>query len=324
MIRARSQPMPKRSSGIRRNGRSTPVAVFGTGHLARTLLPLLPDAGYRPVAVCARRISAARSACRLVPHVAARATTCPASAIEDAVLVLLAVPDREISPLAQRLAGLPGIEWKGRVVLHHAGSAGPDLLQPLVDRGAGGAVMHPLQCLGQPEVAGDLLVGSRARIEGDRRGRPVATRLARALGLIPLRFPAEPTQDQRSAYHAAASLLSNDLVALLALGLDLMESAGVERGPALEGLASLARGTLLQAESTGPEGALTGPVARGDAETLRAQLESAGRVPTAAEVHRLLSLRLARLARARGSVAAARRIERALAGMSGRSATGTV
>jgi len=303
---------------------STPTAVFGAGHLARALLPLLPRAGYGPLAVCARRIAAARSACRLVRGGRARATTRPETALEDAVLVLLAVPDREVSPLAHRLARLPGVDWKGRVVLHHAGSAGPDLLAPLVDQGAGAAVMHPLQCLGEPEVAGRLLAGSRARIEGDRRGKPAAMRLARALGLIPLRFPAEPTAAQRSAYHTAASLLSNDLVALLALGLDLMERAGVDRGPALEGLSVLAQGTLLQAEQSGLEGALTGPVARGDLATLQSQLESAAHLPPAAEVHRLLSLRLARLAHDRGSVAAARRIERALAGKPGRRGKGTV
>ena len=316
--------MPRESSRTHRTDPSTPTAVFGAGHLARALLPLLPGAGYGPLAVCARQIAAARSACRLVRGGRPRPTTRPETALEGAVLVLLAVPDREISPLAQRLAGLPDIDWKGRVVLHHAGSAGPDLLAPLVERGAAAAVMHPLQCLGEPELAGSLLAGSRARIEGDRRGKPAAMRLARALGLIPLRFPAEPTAAQRSAYHAAASLMSNDLVALLALGLDLMERAGVDRGPALEGLAALARGALLQAEQNGLEGALTGPVARGDVATLQSQLESAGRVPTAAEVHRLLSLRLARLARAQGSVAAARRIERALAGKPGRRGTGTV
>ena len=185
-------------------------------------------------------------------------------------------------------------------------------------------MLHPLQTLGDPVLAPGLLAGSRARIEGDRRGRASAVRLARALGLVPLRLPAELTADQRSAYHAAASLVSNDLVALLALGMDVMEGAGVGRGPALDGLATLARGTLAQAERSGLEGALTGPVARGDVETLEAQLERASRVPGAAEVHRVLSRRLAVLARCSGSTAAARRIERFLGKPSGRSRGGTV
>jgi len=312
--------MRREQSEPRRRRTPVPVTVLGAGHFARAVLPLLEDAGYPVFAVVAPRIAAARRTARLAPG--ARATTRPAVALRGAAMVLLAVPDREIAPLSARLAAIPGIAWRERLVLHHAGSLGIEALAPLAAVGAGCGVMHPLQCLGEPDLARELLSGSRARVEGDRRGAPAARRFARALGMAPLRFP-NPGDDQRAAYHAAAALLSNDLIALLSIGLELFEGAGVPRGQALDGLVSLARGTLLQAGRSGIEGALTGPAPRGDVETLRLHLRQLDRAGCGGEVHRLLSLRLAALARGRGDAAAARRVERALAAP-GRVRGGTV
>ena len=275
------------------------TAVIGAGRLARALLPLLGPAGYPVVAVAARRSAAARAAARGLARV--RATTSLRGAVEDARLVLLAVPDAAVRGGARTIAAPPGFDWSGRTVLHHAGALGVEPLETLARAGAGVGVLHPLQCLGTASAASRLVPGSRARIDGDRRGRPVASRLARDLGLVPLRLPRGLTESQRATYHAAAALVSNDLVALLALGTEMLESIGLSRRAAREALLPLARGTLDQLSGAGIRGAITGPVARGDLETLRGHLRALGRrSKAAAEVHRLLSRRLARLVREQG------------------------
>jgi predicted short-subunit dehydrogenase-like oxidoreductase (DUF2520 family) len=235
----------------------------------------------------------------------ARPTTSLRTGIESGRLILLAVPDRAIAGLARNLASLDGVDWKPRTILHHAGALGCEPLEPLRRLGAGVGVMHPLQSLGVPQLAAETLPGSRARIEGDRRGRAAARRLARGLGLTPL-----PLQDlspeDRTAYHAAASLFSNDVLALLAVGADLLESIGLDRRRAVDALLPLARGTLRQVERKGLAGPLTGPAPRGDVDTLRAHLRRlAAGPPEDVEIHRLLSLRLARLALEHGERAAA-------------------
>jgi predicted short-subunit dehydrogenase-like oxidoreductase (DUF2520 family) len=313
--------MPREQSLPRRRPARVLVTLFGAGRFARALVPLLGEAGYPVVAVASLRSSSARSVARLAPG--ARATTRPEVALRGAALVILAVPDREIGPLARRLADVPAHPWKGTIVLHPAGSLGVAPLAPLAALGAGCGVMHPLQCLGDPALVRELLPGSRARVEGDRRGGAAARRLARALGMKPLRLAADLSDDDRAAYHAAATLLSGDLVSLLSLGLELMEQAGAAPGPALDGLVALARGTLLQTGCSGLTGALTGPVSRGDVETLRTHLRRMKRVRTLGEIHRLLSLRLARLARATGDSEAAKRVEGALKSP-GRAGGGTV
>jgi predicted short-subunit dehydrogenase-like oxidoreductase (DUF2520 family) len=277
------------------------------------------EAGY-PIAAIASRstVSARRLSKRLGgPLVAVD----PADAARPARVVLIAVPDREIGTVAREMADGLETGWKRKTVLHHAGSLGLEPLSPLACRGAGVGVLHPLQCLGIPEIAAAVLPGSGARIEGDRRGRIAARRLAADLGLVPLPFPSGLKQSDRVAYHTAASLVSNDVVALLSMAVDLMESIGVPPSKALAGLLPLAGGTLSHAEAGGLEGALTGPVARGDSETTAAQIRRlARRSKTGADAHRLLALRLLDLAEGAGRLDAAQRrdLRRLLRGSRGR------
>jgi predicted short-subunit dehydrogenase-like oxidoreductase (DUF2520 family) len=253
----------------------------GGGRLARALLPGLAAAGWDVTTVSGRGVASDPT---LLPP--------------DATLLLLAVPDAALSTLADTLASAPGMRWRGKSILHHAGALGPEVLASLGKRGASVGLLHPLQCLGGMSMAASLLPGSRARIEGTPKARRIAGLLARDLGLVPLRFRHPLKAADRQAYHAAAALLSNDLVALLGLGADLLATTGLDRKEALQALAPLARGTLIQAEREGLGAALTGPVVRGDAETVRGHLRTLGRRLRRAEpIHRLLSLQLLRLSR---------------------------
>lgn len=268
------------------------TVIVGAGRLARALKPLLATHGYRPRTVAARR--------------AGRTAAAPARSVGDAELILLAVPDRAIAEVAGRLAKGIESDWSGRVVLHHAGSLGTEPLAALARKGASVGVLHPLQCFGGGRGSGEFVAGSRARIEGDRRARSVATRLARDLGLVALRFRQPLDAEGRAAYHAAGALVANDLVALVSLALELLESAGLGRRSAMLALGPLVRGTMGQLERSGPVGALTGPVPRGDHETLRGHLARLARISKEdAEIHRLLSRRLARVAAEHGALDAA-------------------
>ncbi len=288
--------------------------MVGAGRLARAILPALVAAGYPVVAVAARSLASARRAARVAPG--AFATRDPSRAAAAARLVLLAVPDREIAAVASRLARDLSEGWRGRAVLHHAGALGTAPLRPLARRGAAVGVLHPLQVLGRPETASRLLPGSFARIEGDRKGGAAALRLAKDLGLEPLALRRRLSDRDRAAYHAAASAASNDVVALLSIGVELLVAAGARREPAIRALAALLRGAAAHAEAGGIGAALTGPVVRGDAATVATQVARLSRLrPEAAEAHRLLSLWLVRLARTegllqRGDAAALRRLLR--------------
>jgi len=297
----------------------TEVTIVGAGGLARALSRALARSGKARVTIASRRAVAAAGAARGVRGVRA------ARRIEDAVagasIVVLAVPDRSISPLARQLVPMRP-SWRGVVVLHAAGAYGPELLAPLSRRAASTGVLHPLAVLGtRGSVA---LAGAYARIEGTAPARAAARRLCGLIGLTPLRGTGLQSPQGRSSYHAAASLASNDVVALLAAGQGLLIRRGVPAAAALRALVALASGALKQARDAGLPGALTGPVARNDRATLVAQLRVLAKAdPAAAEAHRALSLRLVELASASGRMdkSVARALRSLLARGPGGSAT---
>ncbi len=267
------------------------LGCIGAGRLARALLPALVEAGYAVAGISARGAARGRRLARRLQ------VPCFGSAAELARrsdILLLAVPDRALLPLARELAAA-GVSWGGRVVLHHAGALGCAPLRPLRRAGAAVGVLHPLQTLGVRDAP---LRGSWARVEGDARAVRVARQIARQLGLRPFLLPPPA---RRGLYHAAASLASNDLVALLTLAEAALTRAGLTAAAAHRAIASLAQGSLAQWARYGLPGAFTGPLARGDSATVAAQRAALARSDrVASAVHRTLSRALLALARRQG------------------------
>jgi predicted short-subunit dehydrogenase-like oxidoreductase (DUF2520 family) len=161
-----------------------------------------------------------------------------------AEVVLLCVPDGRI---AEAAAAVP----PGPLLGHCSGATGLDVFA-----GREGFSLHPLMSVphGSPP---DVLRGAGAALDGTSAAAlATATRLARALGLDPVRVAPE----DRVAYHAAAAMAANFLVALEAAAEALAATAGVTR----QQLAPLVLATARQWAELGPERALTGPIARGD------------------------------------------------------------
>ena len=274
--------------------RVRPVSVvFGPGRLGRALVVALERSGY-PVLGIVPRKRPVRSGSRKWRAVSMEV------AAQRASLLLLAVPDQAIEVVAGELAAIP-VDWSQRVVLHHAGALGPAPLAALKRRGAATGVLHPLQCFGDSRAAASMFAGSRTRIEGDPTAIRVSRRLARDLGMRPLPLPPRMTAAQRQAYHAAASMASNDVVAIVGAATALFERCGLDRRTALEALMPLVGGTLAQIGSEGLGAAITGPGVRGDLETIGHHLSRLRRFdPDAAEAHLHLTLSLVRLARSEG------------------------
>ena len=161
-------------------------------------------------------------------------------------IVLLAVPDREIENVAKLVP-------KEAIVGHTAGAL---TLKVLGKREA--FSMHPLMTAGHG--AADF-VGATAAIAGTSdRTRRIARSLATSLGMHPI----EVSEEERVAYHAAASIAANFLVTLEAMAEKIGERAGVNR----RHLMPLARAALENWASLGTM-ALTGPIARGDTDTVK-------------------------------------------------------
>lgn len=190
-------------------------------------------------------------------------------ALAAASVVLIATPDSAIGPVAAALQELGAVR-QSHTVLHLSGLHDRAALSALEASGAALGSLHPLQAVSDPSTAPARFEGAFAGVEGDERAMACAERLARAVGMTPVRLPA----GTKASYHAAAAMTSNLTVALYALAMRIAERGGVPAesvGPMYFGLL---RGTVENLEGRDPAAALTGAIRRGDAATVRAHLEA--------------------------------------------------
>jgi predicted short-subunit dehydrogenase-like oxidoreductase (DUF2520 family) len=167
-------------------------------------------------------------------------------------VVLLAVPDREIGNAAAVIA-------PGRLVGHCSGATGLDVLSPH-ERFS----VHPLMTFAGAGEA--VLAGVPAAVAGiTPRALAVAVAIARRLGMSPF----EVADGDRAAYHAAASIASNFLVTIE----DAAEVVLATTGHPRDILLPLIRATVDNWADAG-RAALTGPVARGDEQTVARQRDA--------------------------------------------------
>jgi predicted short-subunit dehydrogenase-like oxidoreductase (DUF2520 family) len=188
-------------------------------------------------------------------------------------LLVLAVPDGSIAAVAASVEPVAST-----VVAHLAGSLGLDVLAPHARR----AAVHPLLALPNAAVGADrLLGGAWFAVAGDA----IAEQLVAALG--GRSFTVEDRD--RAAYHAAAVIASNHLVALLD-----QVSAVAPLGVPFDAYLDLVRSTVENVAALGPVAALTGPAARGDAATIERHL--AALAPAERALYEVLAARCAHMA----------------------------
>ena len=190
----------------------------------------------------------------------------PDQVLARADLVLLTVPDDVLPGLVAGLAAT-GSPMQGRLVVHASGRHGLAVLEPAVRRGALPLALHPVMTFtGRPDDI-DKLAGICFGVTAPAPLRPVAEALVVEMGGEPV-FIAE---EDRDLYHAALASAANHLVTLVVQAADLLRAAGVaDPGRMLGPLLSAALDNALRLG----DAALTGPVARGDADTVASHIEA--------------------------------------------------
>lgn len=267
--------------------------ILGCGRLGRTIGRLVARAGAARIGeVATRSLASAQDAVDFIGSGRAveRGFTSPPSD-----LVLIATPDDAIADRCRALAEAGSLA--GCAVFHCSGAASSDLLAPARDAGAQVASVHPVRSFADPARAADAFDGTWCGFEGDAAALERLRPLFDAIGARAFALDA----DTKSIYHAGTVLACNALVALLETGLRCLEQAGLEREVATSLLEPLVAGTVANVFATDTTEALTGPIARGEAQLVARQLadlEAAD--PQAAQVYRVLGRTTLELARAQG------------------------
>jgi predicted short-subunit dehydrogenase-like oxidoreductase (DUF2520 family) len=260
------------------------VAIVGAGNLAGALGVALRAAGYGIELIISRTGAASvRRARRLAREIGASASIATQAQIR-AEIVWFCVPDAAISSAADSL--LEAADWKGKIALHSSGALTSDELGVLQGLGAAVASVHPLMTFvrgSRPQLAAVPFA-----IEGDQK----AVRTARAMVRDLRGHSFAIRKEQKQAYHAWGMFVSPLLTALLASSESVAAAAGVSRKAASQRMLPILKQTLANYARLGAAGSFSGPIARGDIDTVKKHLQILRRVPEVREVY----LALARVA----------------------------
>ena len=257
------------------------LAFIGAGRAGSALAAAFTAVGYRVLAVHSRTPAHAQA---LAEATGADVVSTAVAAARAADITFITVPDAEIVRVAATLAAT-GMALPGRGLVHCSATHGPEVLAAarLTTAAVGG--FHPLQALAGAGSA-DLLRGSSFVLAGPDHLVAELRVLVDRIGGHVLDLPVRG----RALYHAAAVLAGNAPLALLARATSLLEEAGVDRVEAHRALAALLVGAASNAAAGGPASALTGPVVRGDADTVARHLDVLAADPSTRELYRRLAL----------------------------------
>lgn len=237
------------------------IGIIGAGRVGAVLGAALRRAGHHVTGVTAVSDLSRLRAEALLPGVPIR--TAP-EVTADAELVLVAIPDDALRGVVDGLAAA-GHVHAGQFWCHPSGGHGIGILEAATDAGALPLALHPVMTFTGTSIDLDRLADCPFGVTAADAIRPVAEALVVEMGGEPIWVP----ESSRALYHAALSYGANYLITLVAQATELLVRAGIEEPQRI--IAPLLSASLDNSLRLG-DAALTGPVARGDAESVRRQL----------------------------------------------------
>jgi predicted short-subunit dehydrogenase-like oxidoreductase (DUF2520 family) len=264
------------------------VFIIGPGHVGRGLFRAFRASGVEVVGLHGKRPSAVATSSGEIPRTASQAN-----------VVLVCVRDPQLDDAIQEVAAAAkdGRVSRDTVILHTSAIAEPAGLVALSGAGFPGGTFHPLVPFSDPDVSAELLRKAWIGIDGENAAKNASRRLAGHLGARTLEIP----PGRKPAYHAAAVISSNFPVVLASVAGHLLHDIGIPDASAYQAVDSLMSGAIANIKQSMPDDALTGPVVRGDAETVGKHLRALEGMEPAREIYRALSNAAVEIARQRGT-----------------------
>jgi len=213
--------------------------------------------------------------------------------LREAKIILLAVHDDQIGSLAKRLANIPDV-WDKKTVLHLSGALPSTLLHSLENKGAYTGSLHPIFSFAADPRENPDFQNSWFTLEGNQiNPRDLESSFAiKKDRIIPI------NREQKQAVHIASVFYANFFIALADMGLEILNESKAISSHKLPFLKPLILSTIENLTKLGPADALTGPLSRGDFDTLRHHLKYLEKNhPGLKETYQLLGKRLAKLSK---------------------------
>jgi predicted short-subunit dehydrogenase-like oxidoreductase (DUF2520 family) len=242
------------------------LAIIGPGRVGKALGRLFHDSGAVVVGdILARHSDSAAAA---VAFIGAGRPLTDFNLLEPADIFMLSVADDQIGACAGHLA--KSRLASGSIVFHCSGALTAAVLAPAQQAGAHIASIHPVRSFADPAAVASTFAGTFCGVEGDGPALATLLPLMAQIGARPVAI--DPAQ--KTIYHAAAVFASNYLVTLIDVATQAYGQAGITPELALEMIAPLLRESAENTFRLGPRHALTGPIARGDSQTVERQQQA--------------------------------------------------
>ncbi|MGH7650208.1 MAG: Rossmann-like and DUF2520 domain-containing protein [Gemmatimonadaceae bacterium] len=264
------------------------VFIIGPGHVGRGLFRAFRASGVEVVGVHGKRPSGVATSGGALPRGMATA---------NVVLVCVRDPQIDETMAEIAVAASDGRISRGSAILHTSAIAEPAGLRTLSDEGFPGGTFHPLVPFADPDVSAEMLSRGWVGIDGENAAKNASRRLAGHIGARTLEIP----PGKKPAYHAAAVIASNFPVVLASVAGHLLHDIGIPDSSAFQAVESLMSAALANMKQALPDDALTGPVVRGDAETIGRHVQALSSHPAALDVYRALSAAAIDISQYRGT-----------------------
>lgn len=271
------------------------IGIIGAGKVGVALGYLLKNKGYQLIGISSLSWERTQEGAAFIKTTPFADTLKLAQEVD---CLFITTPDGQIREIAEYLA-TQGIIREGQILIHMSGALPAEVLAPAKARGALIFSLHPLQTFADVKVAIRNLPGSFFAAQGDQEVLPLVAQLVEDLGgeMAPI------TKESKALYHAGACVACNYLVSLLDIALTMYESIGISRDKSLKSLLPLVKGTVTNLENLGVPQALTGPIARGDGETIQGHLLSLGQLaPELIDLYTALGIYTVSVGEAKGTL----------------------
>ncbi|MBK8451823.1 MAG: Rossmann-like and DUF2520 domain-containing protein [Thiofilum sp.] len=241
--------------------------ILGAGRLGQTLAHLWHNTQVLTIQALANRTLESAQRAQAFISTGQLFTLDQIEAMPQADLWLIACPDDQLKIYCERLAATQNLTHS--LVFHCSGAlTAQEVLASAKAQGASIASIHPIKSFAQPQLAVSTFAGTYCGMEGDAQALEVLVPLFTKLSAHTFIIKAEA----KTLYHAASVIACNYLVALQELALQTYAQAGVERTQALAILQPIVTTTVQTMFQLDTSKALTGPIARGDTQTVAKQL----------------------------------------------------
>ncbi|HEX6715704.1 MAG TPA: Rossmann-like and DUF2520 domain-containing protein [Pyrinomonadaceae bacterium] len=266
------------------------VSIIGSGRLGTTVAVALAGAGYAIRSLVARRVQKARRAAGFLDADVQVLAARQMHLLLPADVFLIIVPDDQIAGVAAELSGLRFDPKRKLTALHTSGALSAEVLRPLREKGWQTGSMHPLISISDKNATLHTAFWS---VEGERGALRLAKAIVRDLGGQSFSICSE----DKPLYHAAAVMVSGNVVALFDVALEMLGECGLDRKTAQRILLPLIASSVRNLETKDPAQALTGTFSRGDLETVKRHLTALKKkeLADALELYRLLGQRSLKL-----------------------------